>query len=187
MAKIIMITGGQRSGKSSFAERMALELTEGCKQGPVYLATARIWDSEFAHRVELHKARRGERWTNLECEKYLSECNLQGRVVVIDCVTLWATNFFFDVSAAAESAEAADAADGTLVERVLGLMKRELHKLAKLEATLIFVTNEIGLGGVSENKLQRQFTDIEGWFNQHLAEYADDVYLMVSGIPVKIK
>ena len=187
MAKIIMITGGQRSGKSSFAERMALELTEGCKQGPVYLATARIWDSEFAHRVELHKARRGERWTNLECEKYLSECNLQGRVVVIDCVTLWATNFFFDESAAAESAEAADAADGTLVERVLGLMKRELHKLAKQEATLIFVTNEIGLGGVSENKLQRQFTDIEGWFNQHLAEYADDVYLMVSGIPVKIK
>lgn len=187
MAKIIMITGGQRSGKSSFAERMALELTEGCKQGPVYLATARIWDSEFAHRVELHKVRRGERWTNLECEKYLSECNLQGRVVVIDCVTLWATNFFFDLSAAAESAEAADAADGTLVERVLGLMKRELHKLARQEATLIFVTNEIGLGGVSENKLQRQFTDIEGWFNQHLAEYADDVYLMVSGIPVKIK
>lgn len=182
-----MITGGQRSGKSSFAERMALELTEGCEQGPVYLATARIWDSEFAHRVERHKARRGERWTNLECEKYLSDCNLQGRVVVIDCVTLWATNFFFDLSAAAESAEAADAADGTLVERVLGLMKRELHKLAKLEATLIFVTNEIGLGGVSENKLQRQFTDIEGWFNQHLAEYADDVYLMVSGIPVKIK
>ena len=187
MAKIIMITGGQRSGKSSFAERMALELTEGCKQGPVYLATARIWDSEFAHRVELHKARRGKRWTNLECEKYLSECNLQGRVVVIDCVTLWATNFFFDLSAAAESAEAADAADGTLVERVLGLMKRELHKLAKLEATLIFVTNEIGLGGVSENKLQRQFTDIEGWFNQHLAESAQKVYLMVSGIPVKIK
>lgn len=182
-----MITGGQRSGKSSFAERMALELTEGCKQGPVYLATARIWDSEFAHRVERHKARRGERWTNLECEKYISDCNLQGRVVVIDCVTLWATNFFFDLSAAAESAEAVDAADGTLVERVLGLMKRELHKLAKLEATLIFVTNEIGLGGVSENKLQRQFTDIEGWFNQHLAEYADDVYLMVSGIPVKIK
>ena len=72
MAKIIMITGGQRSGKSSFAERMALELTEGCKQGPVYLATARIWDSEFAHRVERHKARRGERWTNLECEKYIS-------------------------------------------------------------------------------------------------------------------
>ena len=187
MAKIIMITGGQRSGKSSFAERMALELTEGCKQGPVYLATARIWDSEFAHRVERHKARRGERWTNLECEKYLSDCNLQGRVVVIDCVTLWATNFFFDESAAAESAEAADAADGTLVERVLRLMKRELHKLVKLEATLIFVTNEIGLGGVSENKLQRQFTDIEGWFNQHLAESAQEVYLMVSGIPVKIK
>ena len=184
MAKIIMITGGQRSGKSSFAERMALELTEGYKQGPVYLATARIWDSEFAHRVERHKARRGERWTNLECEKYLSDCNLQGRVVVIDCVTLWATNFFFDLSAAAESAEAAD---GTLVERVLGLMKRELHKLAKQEATLIFVTNEIGLGGVSENKLQRQFTDIEGWFNQHLAESAQEVYLMVSGIPVKIK
>ena len=187
MAKIIMITGGQRSGKSSFAERMALELTEGCKQGPVYLATARIWDKEFALRVERHKARRGERWTNLECEKYLSDCNLQGRVVVIDCVTLWATNFFFDESAAAESAEAADEADGSVVERVLGLMKREQHKLAKQEATLIFVTNEIGLGGVSENKLQRQFTDIEGWFNQHLAEYADDVYLMVSGIPVKIK
>ena len=94
MKKIILITGGQRSGKSSEAERLALSLTEN----PVYMATAHIWDEEFRQRVVKHQQRRGPQWTNIEEEKLLSRHDLTGRVVVIDCVTLWLTNFFFETS-----------------------------------------------------------------------------------------
>ena len=89
MKKIILITGGQRSGKSTKAEALALELSDN----PVYLATAHIWDEEFRARVQKHQERRGPEWTNIEEEKYLSKHDLTGRVVVIDCVTLWLTNW----------------------------------------------------------------------------------------------
>jgi adenosylcobinamide kinase/adenosylcobinamide-phosphate guanylyltransferase len=169
MAHIILITGGQRSGKSSFAEQMAL----GLSAHPVYLATARIWDDEFRERVRRHQERRGPEWTNIEEEKHLSRHNLTGRVVVIDCVTLWATNFFFDLQSD--------------VQQALTAMKEEFQHLCQQEATLIFVTNEIGSGGTSVDAVQRKFTDLEGWMNQHIAAHAHEVYLMVSGIPVKIK
>ena len=90
--RIILITGGQRSGKSGYAQRRALSLSPN----PVYLATSRIWDEEFRQRVLRHQADRGPEWTNIEEEKYLSRHSLEGRVIVIDCVTLWSTNFFFD-------------------------------------------------------------------------------------------
>ena len=83
--RIILITGGQRSGKSEEAERLALSLAAN----PVYLATAHVWDDEFRQRVRLHQERRGPQWTNIEEEKALSRHDVSGRVVVIDCVTLW--------------------------------------------------------------------------------------------------
>lgn len=169
MKKIILITGGQRSGKSSYAEKMAHELTAS----PVYLATAKIWDDEFRKRVERHQKNRGPEWTNIEEEKKLSLHNVTGRVVVIDCVTLWCTNFFMEFDSD--------------VSASLGAVKAEFDKFTSQDATFIFVTNEIGLGGVSENKLQRKFTDLQGWANQYIASHADEIYLMVSGIPVKIK
>lgn len=169
MAHIILITGGQRSGKSTFAEQMALRLTTH----PVYLATARIWDEEFRERVRRHQERRGPEWTNIEEEKLLSRHDLTGRVAVIDCVTLWGTNFFFDLDAE--------------VQQALEAMKEEFDKLSRQNATLIFVTNEIGSGGTSENAVQRKFTDLQGWINQYIASHAQEVYLMVSGIPVPIK
>ena len=89
---IMLIIGGQRSGKSRYAQDLALSLTPN----PVYLATSRIWDEEFRQRVLRHQADRGPEWTNIEEEKLLSRHDLTGRVVVIDCVTLWCTNFFFD-------------------------------------------------------------------------------------------
>lgn len=168
MSKVILITGGQRSGKSGHAEQLALSLTDS----PVYLATAHIWDDEFRERVRRHQERRGQQWTNIEEERYLSRHDLTGRVVVVDCVTLWLTNFFFD---------------NNDVDQTLTAAKDEFDRLTRQDATFIFVTNEIGLGGVSDNALQRQFTDLEGWMNQHIAQRADEVILMVSGIPVKIK
>ncbi len=169
MKKIILITGGQRSGKSSYAEELALSLSEN----PIYMATSRIWDEEFRHRVEIHQQRRGPQWTNIEEEKELSKHDVSGRVVLIDCCTLWATNFFFDLNSS--------------VEEALDAVKTEFDKFTQQEATFIFVTNEIGMGGVSENELQRKFTDLQGWMNQYIASKADEVILMVSGIKVKIK
>ena len=169
MRTIIMITGGQRSGKSEKAEEMALSLSP-C---PVYVATAHIWDDEFRERVRRHQERRGPQWTNIEEEVSLSRHDLTGRVAVIDCVTLWLTNIFF--------------ANDSDTAKTLQQAKAELEAFTWHDATYIFVTNEIGLGGVSDNALQRRFTDLQGWMNQFIAHMADEVILMVSGIPVKIK
>ena len=96
MKKVVLVTGGQRSGKSTYAEKLALQLSG--KSQAVYMATAKIWDEEFERRVQIHKERRGPQWINIEEEKYLSRHNVEGRVVLIDCVTLWSTNFFFEQS-----------------------------------------------------------------------------------------
>lgn len=168
MRRIILITGGQRSGKSQHAEQTALRLTDH----PVYLATAHIWDEEFRQRVLRHQERRGPQWTNIEEEKFLSRHNVTARVVVIDCVTLWLTNFFFEQQD---------------VSKTLETVKEEFDCFTSQDATFIFVTNEIGSGGVSDNVIQRQFTDLEGWMNQYIASKADEVILMVSGIPLKVK
>lgn len=137
------------------------------------MATARVWDDEFRQRVARHQAARGPQWTNIEEEKALSRHDLSGRVVVVDCVTLWCTNFFFDLDADVQAA--------------LSAVREEFDRLTEQEAHFLFVTNEIGLGGVSENKIQRRFTDLQGWMNQYIAAHADEVILMVSGIPMKVK
>ncbi|WP_337942377.1 bifunctional adenosylcobinamide kinase/adenosylcobinamide-phosphate guanylyltransferase [Parabacteroides sp.] len=166
---IVLVTGGQRSGKSGYAQKLALSLSAN----PVYLATSRVWDEEFRQRVLRHQADRGPEWTNIEEEKYLSRHNLDGRIVIIDCVTLWGTNFFFD--------------NDSNVELSLKELKEEFNRLVEQQAYLIFVTNEIGLGGVSPDPIQRKFTDLQGWLNQYIASRADEVVLMISGIPMKIK
>ena len=168
MKKVILITGGARSGKSRYAEELALSLSAH----PVYVATAHVWDEEFRERVKKHQERRGPEWTNIEEEKQLSKHDLTGRVAVIDCVTLWCTNFFFELQD---------------VDAALEALKSEFNQFTAQDATYIFVTNEIGMGGVSENAVQRKFTDLQGWMNQYVASKADEVILMVSGIPVKIK
>ena len=183
MGKIILVTGGQRSGKSTYAEKMALDLSGDNKC--VYMATAKVWDDEFAKRVALHKQRRGEQWVNIEEEKFLSKHNVAGKVVLVDCVTLWSTNFFFEISTSSENESSGE--KGNVVKRSLEAVKDEFDKFTQQDATFVFVTNEIGLSGVSENKIQRQFTDLLGWLNQYIASKADDVYFMVSGIPIKIK
>ncbi len=167
--KIIFITGGQRSGKSRYAQELALKLSTH----PIYLATSRIWDEEYRKRIRRHQQDRGPQWTNIEEEKYLSRHQLENRVIVIDCVTLWATNFFFD--------------NQSDTELSLQELKDEFKKFTTQQATFIFVSNEIGMGGISENPIQRRFTDLQGWINQYIAENADEVIWMVSGIPVHIK
>ena len=169
MSKITLITGGQRSGKSNYAQKMALALSPH----PVYIATSRVWDEEHRQRINKHKADRGPQWTSIEEEKELSKHNIEGKVILIDCVTLWATNYFFDMQSETEV--------------ILNALKSEFDRFTTQDATYIFVTNEIGMGEMSQNEIQRKFADLQGWINQYIAQKADDVYLMVSGIPVKIK
>ena len=130
-------------------------------------------------RVKKHQERRGPQWTNIEEERFLSHHDVTGRVVVIDCITLWCTNFFFDSNKSEDEQPS--------VDEVLSALQDEFEKFTSQDATFIFVTNEIGSGGVSIDAVQRRFTDLQGWMNQFVAAHADEVILMVSGIPVKIK
>jgi len=167
---LYFITGGQRSGKSNYAQKLALEKSFN----PVYLATARIWDDDFRQRVERHQRDRGPEWTNIEEPLNISTCHVAGRVVVLDCITLWLTNLFFDHQEKS-------------VDEVLEMAKAEFDKLIKKDVTLIVISNEIGLGGHAESEVARRFTDLQGWMNQHIAARADEATLMVAGLPLKLK
>lgn len=169
MATITFITGGARSGKSRFAQQLAEQRSDR----PVYLATARVWDDDFAARIGRHRADRDERWETVEEEKWLSGHDLSGRTVVLDCVTLWLTNFFYD--------------NGFGLEITLEEAKREWRAFIEQETDLIVVSNELGMGVHPENEAARKFADLQGWMNQFIAGEAHEVYLMVSGIAVKVK
>jgi adenosylcobinamide kinase / adenosylcobinamide-phosphate guanylyltransferase len=169
MQKLIFITGGERSGKSSFAQQMALSLSDN----PVYLATAKIWDKDFAKRVERHKSERNEQWTTIEEEIRISRHNLQGKVVVLDCVTLWLTNIF--------EAQAYDC------ENAIAKAQHEWLQFMKQDCTAIVVSNEIGMSLHAQNEAGRKFVELQGIINQTIAGMAKEAYLMISGISMKIK
>ena len=169
MKKLTFITGGARSGKSRYAHNLALEQS----QSPVYVATARIWDKDFQDRVDRHRQERDERWTTMEEEKQLSRLPLGGRTVVIDCVTLWITNFFSDLRYD--------------IDACFASMTVEIDALLEQEAYLIVISNEIGMGLHADTEAGRKFTDLQGWVNQYLAARADKVVFMISGIPLTVK
>ncbi|TGV02730.1 bifunctional adenosylcobinamide kinase/adenosylcobinamide-phosphate guanylyltransferase [Flavivirga rizhaonensis] len=166
---IFYITGGERSGKSSYAQNLALSLSNT----PKYIATSRIWDDDHRKRIDRHIADRDERWVSVEEEKILSKMITPKDVVVIDCVTLWLTNFFVDTK--------------NNIEKSLELAKIEFDKLLPLDATIIIISNEIGMGVHAQTEIGRKFTELQGWMNQHIAKHADKATMMVSGIPLTLK
>ncbi|MBQ4821747.1 bifunctional adenosylcobinamide kinase/adenosylcobinamide-phosphate guanylyltransferase [Aquimarina sp. MMG016] len=163
------ITGGERSGKSSYAQDLALQLSES----PYYLATSRIWDDNHSKRIDRHIADRDHRWTSIEEEKEISKVIIPKSVVVIDCVTLWLTNYFVDTK--------------NDIEASLSQAKDEFDKLIQIDATIIIISNEIGMGVHASTEIGRKFTELQGWMNQHIAKHADKAILMVSGIPLNLK
>ncbi|HEX9513769.1 MAG TPA: bifunctional adenosylcobinamide kinase/adenosylcobinamide-phosphate guanylyltransferase [Puia sp.] len=167
--EIIFITGGARSGKSRYAQELALQLSAN----PVYVATARNWDGDFQDRIRRHRQERDDRWSSIEEEKQISRLDLRGKVAVIDCVTLWITNFFIDLK--------------NDIDAVLDACKKEIDELYRQDAVLLIISNEIGMGVHAETEIGRKFTDLQGWMNQYIAAKADKVILMVSGIPLTIK
>jgi len=177
MARTIFITGGARSGKSSCAEKMALAF--GSPLG--YLATAQTLDSEMDERVRRHRERRGGEWNTIEEPFHLSQalarCDGQYNAILVDCVTLWLSNLLFKYEDAAELIE----------ERIHEDLQRLKSTLQGMVTPVILVSNEVGMGIVPDNRLARMFRDIAGTTNQILAASADEVHVVISGIPLRLK
>jgi len=169
MQQIIFITGGTRSGKSSFAMKLARQLSDK----PVYIATARIWDEDFRMRIQKHRDERGAEWETIEEDIHIDTLKLSGNIVVVDCITLWLTNIFHD--------------SGYMFEKSLNTAKIILERFFKNNCTIIVISNELGMGIHGSNEVSRKFADLQGFINQYIANLSDDVYLMISGIPVKVK
>ena len=169
MLEITFVTGGQRSGKSSFAQNLA----EKKSMSPIYLATARIWDEDFEARIKRHQSDRGKQWQTIEEQIDISKHDFSGKTVLLDCITLWLTNIFYE--------------NKNDVEQSLMIAKNEWDKFIQQDFTLIVVSNELGMGVHPENEIARKFADLQGWMNQYIAKNANEVLLMVSGISMKIK
>lgn len=164
------ITGGERSGKSSYAQKLALELTNS----PYYLATSRNWGDDFSDRIKRHISERDNRWTTIEEEKYLGGVDVSNKVVVIDCVTLWLTNWYMDTK--------------NDVDECLRAGKKELNLLFdQKQSHIIIISNEIGMGVHAQTQVGRKFTELQGWMNQFIAKKADKATFMVSGLPLILK
>lgn len=168
IARITMVTGGARSGKSLLAETLAAR----GGAGRIYIATAEAWDDEMTQRIALHRDRRGADWRTVEAPQDLAGAlrasDGQGAVRLVDCLTLWLSNILD-----AESPRAGvDALCATLSAQ---------------HSPVVLVTNELGMGIVPENALARRFRDEHGWMNQAVAAVADEVWMAVSGLPLCLK
>lgn len=176
--KIILVTGGAKSGKSSFV----LDKASGVAGKKAFIATAEALDDEMKERINRHKAERGDAWETFEeplnISKVLSGTRDKYSVILIDCLTLWLSNAMHQTKD---------------TEKVINEFIDELHKSKDLSpitphlSQVYIVSNEVGMGIVPENGLAREFRDLAGSLNQRVAEISDEVYLVVAGIPMKIK
>ena len=170
MQKITLILGGARSGKSAHGEMLALQDFSS----PIYIFTAQAWDDEMKSRIKTHKKRRaGKNWTDIEAPIKLSAAIKNNAVsnncILVDCLTLWLTNLMmkeYDID--------------TAIDELLGIIR-------SAPGEIIFISSEVGLGIVPENSMARRFRDLSGKLHQKLAIEAENVLLMVAGIPMVVK
>ena len=185
MSKIILVTGGARSGKSTYAER----LCKAQNNKTAYIATSIPFDEEVKERVRKHKASRPQEWTTYEIYEKVDEKILeiarQHQTVILDCVTLMVNNLMFKEHIDYEQCSSQEI--NQLETKIRRAFTRLLKAIRKTELYFVFVTNEIGMSPVAANRLTRVYTDIIGRINQQIAAESDEVYIVVSGIPMKIK
>ena len=214
--RLILVTGGARSGKSTYAERLAAQLAEPRGGRVTYIATSQAYDDEMVQRVSVHQASRPETWTTVECPLEVAAvvraaaAGTDGRgagpagsagalpIVLLDCVTLWVANLLFSGGAFGGSEPPEDgynydkdllppAEERAAAERVTAAVTDLVAAVAETGVTLVAVTNEVGLGVVPEYPLARLYRDQLGWANQRLARDADGLYFLVSGYSLDVK
>jgi adenosylcobinamide kinase/adenosylcobinamide-phosphate guanylyltransferase len=171
---VTLVLGGARSGKSTHAEQLTTgSLQGGAQQPAVYIATAQAGDIEMATRIAAHRTRRGANWSTVEeplkLDAALVSAAAHGRPVLVDCLTLWLSNVML------EGGDIDEATDDLV--RTLG----------DLKVSVVFVSNEVGLGIVPDTPLGRAFRDAQGRLNMRMAERADRVILMTAGLPLVLK
>ena len=182
MGRIVLITGGTRSGKSTFGEGLVIN-----EKDVLYIATSKITDKEMEERVKRHRERRPSEWDTYEGYRNLSEVIEESdkRFIFFECVGTMVTNILFDQE------RDFDTIDKKVLEDIERDIKSELKKLVdcckSLDKTLIIITNEVGMGLVSEYPLGRIFTDILGRVNQELGALCSEAYFVACGIPVRLK
>src|ERR1700722_9706216 len=167
LAKVTLVLGGARSGKSRYAETLIAAL-----QPPwIYVATAEAGDAEMAERIAAHRARRGPNWRTIEALANLDRvlADHRSKPVLVDCLTLWLSKLLLD--------------DGALEDEMVRVEK----SLLLATAPKVLVSNEVGAGIVPEHPLGRRFRDLQGILNQRVAAIADRVVLMVAGLPLVVK
>ena len=180
---MILVTGGARSGKSRHAEALIADSPQ-----VLYIATSQIFDEEMAARIQHHRDGRPPHWRTAECWRHLyaliTPDNAPEEAILLECVTTMVTNLLFAMGGDTDP----DNWDYAAMEQAIEDEIRALiDACQRCPAQVVLVTNEVGMGIVPENRLARHFRDIAGRVNQRLAAAADEVWLVVSGIGVKIK
>lgn len=185
MSKIVLVTGGARSGKSTFAENQLRTIDKKT----AYIATAIAFDEGMKSRIEKHIEQRPKTWLTVEkptqVHEVIPEIGKTHEVVLLDCITVLVTNTLFQDEIDWDRID--EASIDVVEEKIKADIVALVDAITQTDLTVYMVTNEIGSGIVPENRLARIFRDIAGRMNQYLANKADEVYLVVSGIPVKIK
>lgn len=177
---IRLITGGARSGKSTFAETLYKD-----KKDVVYIATARVADEEMKERVKLHKSTRPKNWRTYEGNYNLKEGIGSEKHYLLDCVTVLTSNIMFDMSNNVEYIDYT--LQSEIEDRIISEIENLISNITKSGYHLIMVTNEVGDAIVPEHHVSRVFRDIQGRINQRIAARSDELYLVCCGVPVKIK
>ena len=175
-SRLIFILGGARSGKSAYA----LKLAESMAGKRLYIATAQALDKEMGEKIKKHKRERGSNWVTIEEPIHVADVvrgDKKHDVILLDCITIWLSNLITNSASKIENQKS----------KIENYINSLVSACKKTKANIIVVSNEVGLGIVPDNPLARQFRDISGYANQRIAEAADEVYFVVSGIGVKVK
>ena len=184
MGRMILITGGARSGKSAFAERYAARCAQENTARVAYIATAQIYDEEMRQRVGLHQSRRPSDWTTyeapFEAAAAIREAGKKHGILLFDCVTMFLSNHILQCS---EESQKSD----TFIDYVEECAEELIRAAISVDAVTIFVTNEVGAGIVPENRLARLYRDMAGLVNQKLAHRSACVYLVACGLAIDLK
>lgn len=185
-SELILVTGGARSGKSTFAEKLCAQKGKNV----AYIATAEALDEGMKARIQRHRSQRPENWETFESpqnvDKVIKELHQKDYdIAMVDCLTVLTTNLFLSDKIDWDTASRKQIDQKT--KSILCEMDQLIEAVLNSEIPVVLVTNEVGLGIVPDNRMARIFRDIAGWVNQKVAGHAHSVYFVVSGIPLQIK